>query len=251
MRTSSLYPPMIVDGGGFATRHGARPAILDDCGRTRGPHEFGCCASPSPEVINGRFALLTGRAGSLISWSASGRNAAGTCRIPTPPLEGRVTTCRRRVKRRLSKFLFGQTGTVPFLTGRGVTHHELLVVGSSLAMGMQAAASRYIGPSGTPTNFLTGTLTNWVSGMVELHKPTWNSTHALQLLAMVAAAGANSFIQRIAPGWSYVMPVALAGLAVALLAVATRRNHGGLRKGGPQIVPQSRRPMHETATSQT
>ncbi|MEJ2885933.1 YoaK family protein [Actinomycetospora aeridis] len=117
----------------------------------------------------------------------------------------------------------------------------VLVVGAGLAMGVQAAALRYVGPAGTPTSFLSGTVTNWVSSLVELHKPfSWNWNSPLRLLAVVAAAGGNAVVQRFAPDWSFVAPVVLVAAAIVLMAVVTRANSGGLTAGEPQFAPDPR-----------
>jgi uncharacterized membrane protein YoaK (UPF0700 family) len=117
----------------------------------------------------------------------------------------------------------------------------VLVLGAGLAMGVQAAAMRYIGPAGTPTSFLSGTVTNWVSGLVELHKPfAWNWNSPLRIGIVVAAAFGNAVVQRFAPDWSFVAPVVLVVLGIALMAVVTRANHGGLYAGEPQFAPDPR-----------
>ena len=117
----------------------------------------------------------------------------------------------------------------------------VLVVGSGLAMGVQAAAVRYVGPAGTPTSFMSGTITNWVSSLVELHKPfTWNWNSPLRLLAVIAAAGGNAVVQRFAPDWSFVAPVVLVLVAIVLMAIVTRANSGGLTAGEPQFAPDPR-----------
>lgn len=117
----------------------------------------------------------------------------------------------------------------------------VLVVGAGLAMGVQAAALRYVGPAGTPTSFLSGTVTNWVSSLVELHKPfTWNWNSPLHLVAVVAAAAGNAVVQRLAPDWSFVAPVVLVAVAIVLMAVVTRANSGGLTRGEPQFATDSR-----------
>ena len=112
----------------------------------------------------------------------------------------------------------------------------LLVLGAAVAMGIQAAALRYVGPSGTPTNFLTGTVTNWVSAMVELHRPSWNTNSALRIGAMVVFAGVGAVVQTHLPAFSYAVPVLLVALAIALVARVTVLNHGGLTTGEPQFA---------------
>ncbi|MDD7967433.1 DUF1275 family protein [Actinomycetospora lemnae] len=117
----------------------------------------------------------------------------------------------------------------------------VLVLGAGLAMGVQAAALRYVGPAGTPTSFLSGTVTNWVSSLVELHKPfrwTWNSP--LRLGALVVAAAGNAVVQRVAPDWSFVAPVVLVAVAIVLMAIVTRANSGGLTRGDPQFTADPR-----------
>ncbi|GAA4871603.1 hypothetical protein [Actinomycetospora straminea] len=84
-------------------------------------------------------------------------------------------------------------------------------------------------------------MTNWVSSLVELHKPfrwTWNSP--LRLGALVVAAAGNAVIQRLAPAWSLVVPVVLVAVAIVLMAVVTRANSGGLTRGEPQFAPDPR-----------
>ncbi len=131
-----------------------------------------------------------------------------------------------------------------------------LVVGAGLAMGVQAAAVRYVGPTGTPTSFMSGTITNWVSSLVELHKPfTWNWNSPLRLLALVAAAGGNALVQRLAPDWSFVAPVVLVVLAIVLMGVVTRVNSGGFTVGDPQFASDPREEVpdanaHEAAVDE-
>jgi uncharacterized membrane protein YoaK (UPF0700 family) len=94
----------------------------------------------------------------------------------------------------------------------------VLVAGAGLAMGVQAAAVRSVGPAGTPTSFMSGTITNWVSGLVELHRPfRWNGNSPLRLLAVILAAGGNALVQRVAPAWSFVAPVVLVAIAIVLM----------------------------------
>jgi uncharacterized membrane protein YoaK (UPF0700 family) len=132
----------------------------------------------------------------------------------------------------------------------------VLVVGAGLAMGVQAAAVRYVGPAGTPTSFMSGTITNWVSGLVELHKPfRWNWNSPLRLFAVIAAAGGNAVVQRFAPDWSFVAPVVLVAVAIVLMAVVTRANSGGLTAGEPQFSPDPREEVpdadaHEAAVDE-
>ncbi len=111
----------------------------------------------------------------------------------------------------------------------------VLVTGGAAAMGIQAAGLRYVGPAGTPTNFLTGTVTNLVSAMVELHRPSWDSNSVLRIAAFVCAAGGAAVVQRLVPGAAYVLPVVLVAVAVGLMARVVRVNHGGLLAGGPQF----------------
>ncbi|MEQ3551056.1 YoaK family protein [Pseudonocardia nematodicida] len=112
----------------------------------------------------------------------------------------------------------------------------LMVAGGAAAMGVQAAALRYVGPTGTPTNFLTGTVTNWVSAMVELHKPRWDGNSALRIVVIAVAAGAGAVIQLNAPALTYALPVLLVLIAILLMARVTRLNHGGLVEGGPEFA---------------
>ena len=117
----------------------------------------------------------------------------------------------------------------------------VLVLGAGLAMGVQAAAARYIGPAGTPTSFLSGTVTNWVSGLVELHKPfSWNWNSPLRIGVVVVAAAGNAVVQRLAPDWSFVAPVALVVLAIVLMARVVHANHRGLFAGEAQFAPDPR-----------
>ncbi|MDL5157714.1 DUF1275 family protein [Actinomycetospora termitidis] len=117
----------------------------------------------------------------------------------------------------------------------------VLVLGAGLAMGIQAAAMRYVGPAGTPTSFMSGTVTNWVSSLVELHKPfTWNWNSPLRIAVMVVAAAANAVIARVVPDLAFVVPVLLVALAIGLMAWVTRANHGGLVLGEPEFAPDPR-----------
>ncbi len=116
----------------------------------------------------------------------------------------------------------------------------VLVVGSGLAMGIQAAAMRYIGPAGTPTSFLSGTVTNWVSGLVELHKPfAWNWNSPLRIGVIVVAAACNAVLAHRLPDLAFAVPIALVLVAIVMMARVTRANHGGLVAGEPQFAPDS------------
>ncbi|MFP5019600.1 YoaK family protein [Pseudonocardia phyllosphaerae] len=111
----------------------------------------------------------------------------------------------------------------------------LLVVGSGIAMGIQAAAARYIGPAGTPTSFLSGTVTNWVADFADGRTPTvlsWNAP--LRILAMVVGAAGNGLVQEWAPGYSYIAPIVLVAVAVLFMVVVVRTNHESLFGGDPQ-----------------
>ncbi|TDQ62937.1 uncharacterized membrane protein YoaK (UPF0700 family) [Actinomycetospora succinea] len=137
----------------------------------------------------------------------------------------------------LGAFWYGVDEDSPIVAWKVV----VLVVGAGLAMGVQAAALRYVGPAGTPTSFLSGTVTNWVSGLVELHRPfAWNWNSPLRLLAVVVAAAGNAVVQRWAPDWSFVAPVVLVAVAIVLMAVVTHANSGGLTAGEPQFAPDPR-----------
>ena len=117
----------------------------------------------------------------------------------------------------------------------------VLVVGSGLAMGIQAAAMRYIGPAGTPTSFLSGTVTNWVSSLVELHKPfRWGWNSPLRILAIVVAAAGNAVVQGWQPDLAFAVPVLLVLVGIVGMAVVTRANHGGLVAGEPEFAPDPR-----------
>lgn len=144
----------------------------------------------------------------------------------------------------LGAFWYGVDDDSPLVQWKVV----VLVVGSGLAMGVQAAAVRYVGPAGTPTSFMSGTVTNWISSLVELHKPfTWNWNSPLRLLAVIVAAGGNAVVQRFAPDWSFVAPVVLVLLAIVLMAVVTRANSGGLTAGEPQFAPDPREEVPDAA----
>ena len=121
----------------------------------------------------------------------------------------------------------------------------LLVLGAGLAMGTQGAATRYIGPGGTPTSFLSGTVTNWVSGLVELHRPTWDGNSALRILIMIVAAAVNAAIHRYEPDVALVVPILLVGVAILLMTRVIRANHGGLASGGPELGPDPREALPE------
>ncbi|MHC1558645.1 DUF1275 family protein [Actinomycetospora sp. C-140] len=137
----------------------------------------------------------------------------------------------------LGAFWYGVDDDSPLVQWKVV----VLVVGAGLAMGVQAAAVRYVGPAGTPTSFMSGTITNWVSSLVELHKPfRWNWNSPLRLLAVIVAAAGNAVVQRYAPDWSFVAPVVLVAVAIVLMAAVTRANSGGLTAGAPQFDPDLR-----------
>jgi len=115
----------------------------------------------------------------------------------------------------------------------------LLIVGAATAMGVQAAALRYVGPSGTPTNFLTGTVTNWVAGMVEPHRPRFDGNSALRIVVLAVGAGAGALIQRWSPDYLYVLPVVLVSVGIVVMALVVRLNHGGLLMGDAQFGPRA------------
>lgn len=119
--------------------------------------------------------------------------------------------------------------------GTQLVRSILLIVGAAVAMGIQAAALRYVGPSGTPTNFLTGTVTNWVAGMVEPHRRAFDGNSALRILVLAVAAGAGALIQRWDGDYLYVLPVLMVSLAIVLMALVVRLNHGGLVSGEPEF----------------
>ncbi|MCD2188862.1 DUF1275 family protein [Actinomycetospora soli] len=126
----------------------------------------------------------------------------------------------------------------------------VLVLGAGLAMGIQAAAMRYVGPAGTPTSFLSGTVTNWVSSLVELHKPfTWNWNSPLRILIMVVAAAGNAVVARELPDLAFAVPVLLVALAIGLMALVTRANHGGLVAGEPEFAPDPRTEVPDAETT--
>lgn len=124
------------------------------------------------------------------------------------------------------------------LDGRelGLWRGVLLVLGSSLAMGFQACACRYIGPSGTPTNFLTGTVTNMVSALFDPNKPKWDGNSLLRILAMAAGAVAAALLQTRASGVVVLLPVGLVVVALLLMGFVLRTNHGGLTVGEAEAV---------------
>jgi uncharacterized membrane protein YoaK (UPF0700 family) len=160
-------------------------------------------------------------------------------RYPWRNAVGATLTLELALLLALGAFWYGVDGT----DGGALVQWKVivLVVGAGLAMGVQAAAMRYIGPAGTPTSFLSGTVTNWVSSLVELHKPfSWNWNSPLRIGIVVAAAFGNAVVQRFAPDWSFVAPVILVVLGIALMAVVTRANHGGLYMGEPQFAADPR-----------
>jgi uncharacterized membrane protein YoaK (UPF0700 family) len=124
----------------------------------------------------------------------------------------------------------------------------VLVVGAGLAMGIQAAAMRYIGPAGTPTSFLSGTVTNWVSSLVELHQPfRWNWNSPLRIGVMVVAAAGNAVLEFHVPDLAFAAPILLVAVAIVMMARVTRANHGGLVAGEPQFAPVPRDVVEEDA----
>ncbi|WP_018333152.1 DUF1275 family protein [Actinomycetospora chiangmaiensis] len=126
----------------------------------------------------------------------------------------------------------------------------VLVLGAGLAMGIQAAAMRYVGPAGTPTSFLSGTVTNWVSSLVELHRPfRWNWNSPLRITVIVVAAGGNAVVAREMPDFAFVVPVVLVAVAIVLMALVTRANHGGLVAGEPEFAPDARTEVPDAAAT--
>ncbi|MEJ2867188.1 DUF1275 family protein [Actinomycetospora sp. OC33-EN08] len=127
----------------------------------------------------------------------------------------------------------------------------VLVLGAGLAMGIQAAAMRYIGPAGTPTSFLSGTVTNWVSSLVELHKPfSWNWNSPLRIGIIVVAAAGNAVVQAEFPALAFAVPVLLVAVAIVLMALVTRANHGGLTAGEPEFAPDPRTEVPDAAATE-
>jgi uncharacterized membrane protein YoaK (UPF0700 family) len=163
-------------------------------------------------------------------------------RLPWRNAVGATLTLELALLLALGVFWYGVEDDDPVLVQWKLV---ILVVGSGIAMGTQAAAMRYIGPAGTPTTFMSGTVTNWVSALVEPHRPRFNWNSPLRISAVIAAAGVNAFIQMQAPDWSYIVPVVLVAIAIALMAAVTRANHGGLVSGEPEMAPDPREEVPE------
>jgi uncharacterized membrane protein YoaK (UPF0700 family) len=119
----------------------------------------------------------------------------------------------------------------------GRTRAVLLVVGAALAMGVQAAALRYVGPNGTPTNFLTGTVTDAVSGLVDSYKPKVDYNGAARIAVIAVAAAAGAAVQLRVPSLTYVLPVGCVLVAFVLMLSVVRANHGGVVEGEPELAP--------------
>ncbi|MBO4236775.1 MULTISPECIES: DUF1275 family protein [Pseudonocardia] len=107
---------------------------------------------------------------------------------------------------------------------------EPMIGTATLAMGLQGAALRRIGPAGTPTNYFTGVVTNWVSGMVDPAGRSWNPGAGARIAVFVLAVAATGSLHRVLPAGVVAVPVALVAAATVLaLASARSRRAVGLR----------------------
>lgn len=101
---------------------------------------------------------------------------------------------------------------------------------ATLAMGLEGAALRRIGPAGTPTNYFTGVVTNWVSGMVAPAGRSWNPGAGARVAVFVLAVAATASLHRVLPAGVVAVPVALVAAATVLAAASARsRRAVGLR----------------------
>ena len=100
---------------------------------------------------------------------------------------------------------------------------EPMIGTATLAMGLQGAALRRIGPAGTPTNYFTGVVTNWVSGMVDPAGRSWNPGAGARIAVFVLAVAATGSLHRALPAGVVAVPVALVA-AATVLAVASARS---------------------------
>ncbi|MCF7548615.1 DUF1275 family protein [Pseudonocardia sp. WMMC193] len=106
------------------------------------------------------------------------------------------------------------------------------------AMGIQAATLRRVGKAGTPTNYFTGVVTNWVCGMVDPAGRQWNLGAGARLLSFVLAAAAAVVVHRAAPVLVIAIPVSLVASATVISAVAARSRR-----------PAAVRPTRQLATA--
>ncbi|MEU3985575.1 YoaK family protein [Streptomyces sp. NPDC026672] len=103
---------------------------------------------------------------------------------------------------------------------------DVLQFGAALVMGMQAAAMVAAGHAAAPTTYLTGTLATYIVKGVGAARPDrWVPA---RLGAMIVGADASVVLLREAPAWTGVLPVALAGAAVALARSPLRRARRGV-----------------------
>ncbi|WP_075324306.1 MULTISPECIES: YoaK family protein [unclassified Pseudonocardia] len=109
--------------------------------------------------------------------------------------------------------------------GHQPLHVAVLVSGGALAMGLQAAAFRHVGPIGTPTNYMTGVVTNWVSSMVDVDRPRWDGNAGLRILTVVAGAAVGALVHGVAPALAYLLPVVMVAAAVLAMAGVAHTDH--------------------------
>ncbi|MEJ8281642.1 YoaK family protein [Pseudonocardia spirodelae] len=106
------------------------------------------------------------------------------------------------------------------------------------AMGVQGAALRRVGPAGTPTNYFTGTVTNWVSGIAEPGARRWDPATGARIAVFVGAVAAGVALHGVVPTGVIGLPLLLLAAATGLAAHAARRRgtHPHL-PGGPATPP--------------
>lgn len=117
---------------------------------------------------------------------------------------------------------------------------EPVIALAAVAMGIQAATLRRVGQAGTPTNYFTGVVTNWVCGMVDPAGRRWNLGAGARIASFVLAAATAVAVHRVAPVLVIIIPVSLVASATVISAVAARSRR-----------PASVRPTRQPATAQT
>lgn len=92
---------------------------------------------------------------------------------------------------------------------------DVLQVAAALAMGAQSAAMVAAGRLAAPTTYLTGALATYIVNGLDVSAST-DAWVPVRLAALVAGAAGAALIRQSAPGWTAVLPCALAATAVAL-----------------------------------
>jgi uncharacterized membrane protein YoaK (UPF0700 family) len=106
----------------------------------------------------------------------------------------------------------------------GGTSQTVLLVLSTLAMGMQSSAVLRLNVSGLSTTYLTGTLTTVIQALVVHRRLRGHGRSSLILAALIAGAAVGGVVALHAPAW---VPVVQLGLLAVVIGVAVGRFRSG------------------------